>query len=98
VARYDVYRVRGEPYAIDCQADYLSHLKSRFIVPLRPPTTVPTPMMRLNPLFTVEGRELLMVTQFARAIPLREIEATICSLEAYETRIQGALDMLITGV
>ena len=36
MAKYDVYRLRGDTLVVDCQADLLSDLQTRFVVPLIP--------------------------------------------------------------
>ena len=56
MARYDIFaRVEGDGYFLDCQADLLSHLNTRFVVPLLAPDIAPKPAGRLNPQFFVDG-------------------------------------------
>ncbi len=96
--RFDVHRLRnGDTYVLDCQADLLSHLQTRFVVPLMPPEQGPKPAARLNPLFTVAGVGLAMYTQYAAAIHISELGPAIASLSDYDMEILAAIDMLTTG-
>ena len=50
MARFDVHaNPSGPGYLLDCQADLLSHLTTRFVVPLLPLDAAPKPAARLNP-------------------------------------------------
>ncbi len=97
--RFDVYRSGdGEDLVLDCQADALRDLHTRFVVPLLEPKNAPRPARRLNPTFEVEGRTVVMVTQFAGAIPSRELTTVVTSLIEHDMAINNALDLLIYGV
>lgn len=96
--KFDVYRRRdGAGYLLDCQADLLDSLNTRLVVPLLPPEDAPKPAARLNPVFEVEGRPHVMVTQFASAIMVRELGERVGSLESEQYVIGSALDMLVSG-
>ena len=96
--QFDVHRNPGGPgYLLDCQADMLSDLTTRFVVPLLPPSVAPLPARRLNPLLRVEGEEVLMMTHFAASVPTRSLGTAVGSLAGEYTPIMNALDMLITG-
>jgi toxin CcdB len=98
MARFDVYRLKsGKAYVIDCQADVLSHLKTRFVVPLMPLEHAPRQAERLNPRFDVEGRPVVMLTQFASAVACAELGDQVMSLAQHDHAIMNALDMLLTG-
>lgn len=98
MARFDVYRLRvGPGYVVDCQANLLNNLKTRFVVPLTPVSSAPPAARRLNPLFDIDGEPHAMVTQFAASIPVKELGEKVCSLEEHDMAIMNALDMLITG-
>lgn len=99
MARFGVHRLRdGEGCALDCQADSLSHLNTRLMVPLWPQDRAPLPIRRLNPIFHVNGESLMMVTQFAAALPISEIGPAVQSLAEHDMTIMAALDMLLTGI
>lgn len=98
MARFDIFRARyGSGYLLDCQADVLQHLNTRFCVPLLPPDEAPLAGERLNPEFEINGEPVRMVTQFAAAVPVRELGDYAASLAEEHTAIMNALDMLTTG-
>ena len=99
MARHDVFRARSDgSYLLDCQADILSGLTTRFCVPLMHPDEAPVAGKRLNPFFRLEdGEEVVMVTQFAAAVPVRELGSKVHSLADEHQLISSALDMLTTG-
>lgn len=99
MARFDVYANQSATgYLLDCQADPLSHINTRFIAPLIPLAHAPKPARRLNPIFAVNGEECVLVTQFAAAVEMRELGKATGSLADQHHVIVGALDMLIRGV
>lgn len=67
-------------------------------MPLLPLDTAPKPADRLNPVFEVDGKPHVMVTQFAAAVLARELGRKITSLADQDTDIVNALDLLISGV
>ena len=98
MAQYDVYRLpSSEEFALDCQSDLLSHLDTRFFVPLVPVDIAPIPAARLNPVFCLEGRQYSMVTQFAGSIAASDLTDRVASLAEQDLTIGNALDMLISG-
>ena len=98
MAKFDVHRLRqGGDLVLDCQADLLDDLNTRLVVPLLPADEAPKAAARLNPRFEIEGAELVMVTQFATAIPTRELGEKVISLNGEQDAIGNALDMLISG-
>jgi toxin CcdB len=98
MARFDVYRgVGGADLLLDCQSDLLRDLNTRFVVPLQSPENAPEPARRLNPVFEIDGKRYVMVTQFAAAIALRECGGFVTSLADQDTVIMNAVDMLISG-
>jgi toxin CcdB len=97
MAKFDVYRASDGGYLLDCQADFLASLNSRFVVPLRPTGEAPAVSARLNPTFVVEGREVVMKTHFAAAVDARLLREPVASLEAHDFTIGAALDLLTSG-
>lgn len=98
MAKFDVFRRRsGDGFLLDCQADLLSQLNTRFVVPLLPAGEAPKPAARLNPVFELEGKPYVMMTQFAAAVPVTELGEKIVSLSDRDIEIINALDMLISG-
>ncbi len=98
MARFDVSPRRGARLlVVDCQADLLRHLPTRFVVPLLDTGEIPSPIARLHPIVTVEGRALLVATHLAAAVPLRELGPPVASLASEQDRIVAALDFLLSG-
>ena len=97
MARFDVYGLRGGGLVLDCQANLLSDLKTRFVVPLLPAEKAPRPAERLNPVLRIGGGTYVMATQFAATVGVNELTDLIGSLEREEFVIANALDMLLTG-
>ncbi|WCM29077.1 CcdB family protein [Sphingomonas sp. QA11] len=98
MARFDVYRPKdSDELLLDCQADVLDELDSRFVVPLLPASMFHKTFARLNPTFEVEGRSVIMATQSAATIPVRLIGQRVTSLVEEQSTIMNAIDMLLTG-
>lgn len=98
MAQFDVRRTVDGGLVVDCQSDLLSHLDTRFVVPLLPASEFEVVARRLNPLFTVEEVEHVLYTQFAAAIPARQLNDVIVNLDDHSFVIIDALDVLLTGV
>jgi toxin CcdB len=98
MARFDVYRRRGVPgYLLDCQSDLLDDLDTRFTVPLFLFEDAPKPAGRLNPVFSIDGGRVVMMTQYASAIRKNLVGSRVDSLEHEQDVIMSALDMLLVG-
>ncbi|WP_235525185.1 MULTISPECIES: CcdB family protein [unclassified Sphingomonas] len=82
---------------LDCQSDLLSHLATRFVVPLLPVNALSPPVRRLNPEFRVEDATVVMYTQLAAAVPVRELGDRVASLADEQDRIVAAIDFLLSG-
>jgi toxin CcdB len=98
MARFDVYAPAGSPVLLlDCQADFLSALGTRFVVPLMPPSQKRPAFPRLNPVFTINGERREMITQGAASVAVRALGQPVSSLAHEQSAIMNALDMLLTG-
>ena len=103
MARHDVYRNASRqssaeiPYLLDVQADLLKDLASRVVVPLVTLAALPKPMVRLNPVFTVDGRKVVMATTDIAGVPLAVLGPKVSSLAEESAAITGAIDFLLTG-
>ena len=96
MAQFDVYRVRGGELVVDCQADLLDDLPTRFVVPLRKDDG-DARIERLTPSLVVGGDPMTMLTPLARGIAVRDIEATIGSVAPQGYAVKAALDFLISA-
>ncbi|MFW3613169.1 CcdB family protein [Billgrantia antri] len=98
MARFDIFgNENGAGYLLDVQSDLLSGLNTRVVVPLLPKSSAPYPAQRLNPIFSIEGQELVMATQYMAAIPEHELRSCVGSLAAQQDEVSAALDMLFLG-
>jgi toxin CcdB len=96
--RYDFHRnAQGEGYLLDVQSDLLERLDTKVVVPLLPPDMAPLPARRLNPVFTIDGKNHVMVTQFLSALMASELPAAEGNLSRHHDEIVAALDMLFQG-
>lgn len=98
MAQFDVFERRnGAGYLLDYQADVLSRLVTRFVVPLLPRTEVPTVVVRLNPIFLIADEEMVLMPQNVATVPARELSRWITSLEHERYVIGKAVDFLTGG-
>jgi toxin CcdB len=97
MARYDVYPNPNGGFIVDVQADLVDGLKTRIVVPLLALNEAPKPARRLNPVFTIEDQQYVLVTQFLAAIPLSVLVSPVASLAQQSDEITAALDMAFHG-
>lgn len=97
MAKFDLYRSKDGTVLLDCQSDLLDHLNTRLVVPLAFPDDAVQVDRRLNPVLDAHGDEMLMLTHFAAAIPVKQLGARIGSVAEQEWSISAALDVLISG-
>lgn len=86
------------PYLLDVQADLLSKLETRVVIPLfRHKSTRIKPLTRLTPEIEIQGEKyVLMVPQLA-GISTKNLGPGVRDLSRYRNDIIAALDLLITG-
>ena len=98
MARYDVFpNPSGRGFLLDVQADLLDGLNTRVVVPLMPLDSDPSPARRLNPVFEIEGKPHVMVTQFLSAVPRSILKTPVENLGTQFSEITVAIDMLTQG-
>ena len=103
MARFDVYASpmpdehEHTPFWVDVQADHLSQLATRVVVPLVRVDVEPRPAERLNPCFDVEGLRVFADTANLGTFPKRWLRAPVASLRDERLALENALDFLLTG-
>lgn len=98
MARFDFYAdPSGTGFLLDVQANLMSAFNTRVVVPLMPRRAAPKPAGRLNPMFQIDGKAFVMVTQFLAAIPISELKEKAGSLAHRDSEIGDALDMIFVG-
>lgn len=97
MARFDVFAAQdGRSYLLDCQADTLRTFKTRLVVPLLPAEGTLS-ATRLHPIFEIGEQRVVMVTQLASAVSIRDLNRRIGNLGDEHSIILNAIDMLISG-
>ncbi|MBH9553012.1 CcdB family protein [Inhella gelatinilytica] len=102
MARFDVYRSpldderHHTPYWLDVQADHLSQLATRVVVPLCRIGSV-RPFERLNPIVVVDGVSLFADTSNLGTFPKQWLRQPVATLREQRFVIEDALDFLLTG-
>lgn len=97
MAQFDVYALMDGGVVVDCQADHFANIATRVVVPLEPVADSHQQQVRLNPVFAVNGQQMMLLTQFATAVRTAELRKPIDSLEHARLEIISAFDMLLTG-
>ena len=100
MARFDVYAnpVAAErkhtPYFLDVQNDYIDHIASRVVVPLRREAVFGPRPRNLNPLVQVNADSVVMDTAAIGAVPVNELRKAVANLRDARTVVHEALDTL----
>ncbi len=98
MARFDVHANAVDlGYLLDVQADFLENLLTRVVVPVMPPNFAPLPAGRLNPILRIEGKDMVMVTQYLASVPRSLLQTPVTNLADRSNDIQNAIDFLIVG-
>lgn len=98
MARFDVYaNPDGNGFLVDVQADLMSHLNSRLVIPLVPSGIAPTPMKVLNPIFQIEDTTYMLLTQQMAAVSLQMLKKVIINVSARRDEVVAAIDLLLQG-
>ncbi len=102
MAQFEVFRnPRGGmfPLLLDVQANLLSQLATRVVVPM---ATLKRhgakPIARVNPTARLDGVEYVLVFQELAAIPKSALGEPRGSLASRRTELIAALDLLFTGI
>ncbi len=81
-------------FFLDIQNDLHESLATRTVVPL---VINLAPITHLNPVFTVNGKDVVMVTQEIATIPAELCKIKVTSLADRRDEIVAAIDFLVTG-
>jgi toxin CcdB len=102
MAQFDVYRFAprgaGFTYVADLQSRLLEGLATRIVAPLYPLIPKVQPILKLNPVVDVEGKQYCLAVQEMAAVRAKTLGAKVTSLEAQRAKIVAAIDFLITGI
>ena len=103
--QFDVYdnpspRMRDVyPYVMEVQSDLLSSLATRMVVPLAVTTLAATDLpRRLCPVFTLNGKSLMLVPFEAAPLDKRLLKVEITSMRQRSNEIVSAMDAVLSGI
>jgi len=98
MSQYTVYRnPDGVGYLLNVQANVNDHYATRVVVPMFTMDTVKDYARTLNPVFEVDGVQVVMMTQGLAAVPTKLLKQPVTSLEDRRADIVSALDLLFQG-
>jgi toxin CcdB len=98
MARFDVYaHPDGNGFLLDVQADLMSHLNSRLVIPLVPAGIAPTPMKILNPAFQIQDAPHLLLTQQMAAVSVQILKKPLVNVNERRDDVVAAIDLLLQG-
>jgi toxin CcdB len=100
VARLDVHRnlARGDaPFLLDVQANLLSSLRTRLVIPLLPLAHKRDRIPQLHLLAGIEGVSYVLATDYMAAVDRRQLGAVVGSLDKRHHEITAAIDFLLQG-
>lgn len=86
------------PYVVDIQADCVSGLPTRMIVPLVRAEDGLKPVRHLNPIVDVKDERLVLMTHMMAAVPANVLGPRVATLADCRSDIIAALDFLFTGI
>ena len=105
MAQFDVHRNKGAlrdsiPFVVVVQSAQFDSYRRRVVVPLVRLTVLPSGMAarggRVNPVFTVQGIELVLHTLDTVSVAVDQLGECVGSLAEHGQRIADALDELFT--
>ena len=98
MVKYDVFaNPNGDGYLLEVQTDLLDELKTRVVVPLIPHSSEIKTLRRLNPVFTIGGKQYAMFTHLIATVPASRLAEPRTNLGRLHDQIVAALDMLFQG-
>jgi toxin CcdB len=98
MAEFALHALRGDGgLVVDVQSDLLDDFGTRVVVPLIDLAHAPQAPRRLNPIFEVGGRPMILATHLLAAMPRSALGQPLDSLAARRDAIRDALDMLFLG-
>ena len=96
--QFDVFGLRGRSgLFVSIQHDALVGHATTVLIPLVPIASASLPVSRLNPVFNMDGEQLILLTQAMSAVRNSELERKGTSLSHERDRIVSAIDFLVVG-
>lgn len=87
------------PYLLNIQSDLLDELKTVVVIPfIKQSTFKQKPIKYLMPIFTIEGKECVLLTPQIAGIPRNQLGTVVENLAHFRSEIIGAIDFMISGI
>ena len=90
----DVKSNKEYPYLLNVQNDILASLHTCVVVPL---SLTMKPIKHLNPVFEIEGRNVVMSTAQIAGIDRAMLSKEVANIEEFRREIVDAIDFMIVG-
>jgi toxin CcdB len=98
MAKYDVFQnPNGDGLLVEVQTNLLDELKTRVVIPLVPYSSTLKTLRRLNPVFTIGGKQYFMFTHLIATVPATRLTEPRTNVAWLHDQITAALDMLFRG-
>jgi len=95
-ALYDMPGRKGG-YVVDVQANRLSHLDRRVVLPLLPADAKPPEIPSLNPTVEVGGKPHVLAPNLIASVRVAELGPPVGDLSNFQDEIWAAFDLLLKG-
>ena len=99
MARFDVYKYSAAvPFVVDVQADLLSDLKTRVVIPLLPHTQAKKEVLpRLKPVIKIHGKNYVLMTTDIGTLKISDLGTPSENIQEQRQTITEAIDFLMAG-
>jgi toxin CcdB len=98
MAQFDVRQAASGELVVDCQADLLDSLPTRYVIPLYRRSEADWVFSRLTPTLAFRGETYTLATPLGGAIDIEELGKPLGSLAYERYTILNAIDFLLAGV
>jgi len=99
MARFDVYKYSAAiPYLVDVQANLLSDLKTRVVIPLLSHTQAKKEVLpRLKPIIKIHGKDYVLMTTDIGTLKVSDLGTPAENIQDQRQAITEAIDFLMAG-
>lgn len=86
-------------YVVDVQSRLLSEIATRVVIPLLPKDVAPKIAAEtLNPVFSIDGSEYVLMTQNLATVRLKQLRTPTGTMVSVRDQIVRAIDALLSGI
>ena len=96
IGQFDVVQV-GNVLVVVIDSDLLDTQTNRVGIPLVRAGEI-VPLRHLNPIFVLDGRDMMLLPQQMTSLPTNELDDVIGTLAHERDRITRAIDTLLLGI